>query len=68
MENKFGERLHELRTENKLTTRELAKKIDTNNANISNWENGKNYPSIIYIYTLCDFFGVTADYLLGRDL
>lgn len=46
MEYKFGERLKELRTEKGLTTRTLAEKIGTNNANISNWENNKNFPSI----------------------
>lgn len=67
MEYKFGERLKELRTEKELTTRALAEKIGTNNANISNWENNKNFPSIIFIYALCDFFDVSADFLLGRE-
>lgn len=67
MEYKFGERLKELRTEKGLTTRTLAEKIGTNNANISNWENNKNFPSITFIYALCDFFDVSADFLLGRE-
>lgn len=68
MEIKFGERLKELRLEKNLSTRSLAKAVNTSNANISNWENGKVYPTIYFLFVLCDYFNVSADYLLGREI
>lgn len=63
----FAERLRELRIENKLSMKELAKKIDTTDATISNWENEINEPKISYLKSIALFFGVSADYLLGIE-
>lgn len=61
----FSKRLRDLRTENNLSMKELAKKIDATDAAISNWENNINEPKISYIIRLCNYFDVSADYLLG---
>lgn len=63
----FAERLRELRIENKLSMKELAKKLDTTDATISNWENEINEPKISYLKSIALFFGVSADYLLGIE-
>ena len=34
--------------------------------NLSRWENGKNYPSLINAVYLCKYFGVSLDYLIGN--
>lgn len=63
----FAKRLNELRTENKLSMKQLAQKINVTDGAISNWENDINEPKISYLIKLAKFFGVSSDYLLGLD-
>ena len=66
MENKFPERLAELREERKLSQNELNRALGLGSGpTISRWERGLQSPSVEYIIMLCEFFGCTADYLLG---
>ena len=62
-----GQRLKELRTEKKLTQKQLAEILNTNNSSICDWECGRTEPSIDYIVAICKFFDVTSDYLLGLE-
>ena len=67
MEYNFkNNRLEELRTENKITQRQLAKQIGTSQANLSRWEKGLVEPSITECWRLADYFDVSIDYLSGR--
>jgi transcriptional regulator with XRE-family HTH domain len=66
MENlKFiiGENLAELRKNAKLTQLELAEKFGYSDKAISKWEKGITLPDIETLSNLCDFYGVTLDYL-----
>lgn len=67
MELKFCERLSELMEEKNLSALALSKLININDATISRWRKGTIIPTIDKVDILCDFFGVTADYLLGRE-
>jgi len=67
MELKFSERLDELMQEKGLSALALSKIIHINDATISRWRKGEMNPTIDKLNMLCDFFGVTADYLLGRE-
>ena len=67
MELKFSERLNELMQEKELSSLALSKIIHINDATISRWRRGEMNPTIDKLNMLCDFFGVTADYLLGRE-
>lgn len=60
-------RIAELRKEKNLSQRELANKINTSQANVSRWENGIIYPSIIECWKLADFFEVSIDVLCGKS-
>ena len=62
-----GKRIKELRTERRISQQALAKAVGVSQKAIDYWERGINEPKAGYIVTLCDFFGVTADYLLGRS-
>lgn len=62
---KFAQRLKELRLEKHLSTRDLAKEIGVTNITISRWENNKASATHEKIILLCQFFNVSADYLLG---
>ena len=62
----IASRIKELRNESGLSQANLAKKIGVTQKAIDYWERGINEPKASYIIALCDFFGVSADYLLGR--
>lgn len=64
--NDFRVRLKELRLENQLSCDALGKIIGVSHGAVNFWENGINEPKISYLIKLCDYFHVSADYLLGR--
>jgi len=59
------ERLKELRLEKGLTQVQLGKIIGFDGRTIGQYERRINEPDIKTIKKLCDFFEVSADYLLG---
>ncbi len=63
----IAESIKELRVERGLSQAALAKAIGVSQKAIDYWERGVNEPKASYIILLSDFFGVTADYLLGRE-
>ena len=60
-------RICELRTAHGYTQVTLAKKLGVSKQAVSNWENDNIQPSIEMLVRLADTFGVTSDYLLGRE-
>ena len=67
MENKFSERLKELREESNLTQKNLANKLNISKSAISAWEIGRNQPSYDLLIEIAKFFNVSTDYLLGME-
>ena len=65
MDNKFANRLKELRTAKGISQKELGKIIGGSYSAVSYWEQGINEPKISYVIALCRYFDVSADYLLG---
>ena len=63
----FAKRLKELRKEKGLATLALGKIIGVSDTAICNWENNKHDVRGEQLLQLAQFFGVTADYLLGLD-
>lgn len=59
----IGKNLAELRKKKGLTQFELAEKFNYSDRAISKWENGDTLPDIDTLYILCEFYGVTLDYL-----
>ena len=51
----------------KLKIRDLAKKINMTQQRISANEKGKREPDLETLKMLANFFGITTDYLLGKD-
>lgn len=60
-------KIKELRTALNYNQVELASKLSVTKQTISNWENDNIQPSIEMLVKLSDFFGVSTDYLLGRE-
>ena len=65
MKLSFGERVKNLREDADLNQTELGKRVSMTQRKISYMECGKCEPSIDDIITLCRYFGVSSDYLLG---
>ncbi len=66
MERSFGQVLSELRSRSELSQRTLASDLKISQALLSHYENGTREPGLPFICRACDYFGVSADYMLGR--
>ncbi len=60
-------KLLELRTEQNLSQRSIAKEMHVSQGTYNNWENARTQPSIEQLIALADFFDVSVDYLIGRS-
>ena len=61
----IGERLAEVRKDNKDTQKDLADKLNVTKYTVSHWEQGKNEPSHDQLVKICQLYDVSSDYLLG---
>lgn len=60
-------RFREAREKAGLSTYEVAKRIGVSQAAASQWDTGKKFPSSETLCKLADLYGVSIDYLLGRE-
>ena len=60
-------RIKELRVEKKITQSQLAKILGVNQTAVGKYERGDLEPNIQILNNLADFFGVSIDYILGRE-
>ena len=65
MKSIIGERIKELRLENKINQQELAANCNVKQSCVSKWERGETLPDALMIIKLCSIFKISADYLLG---
>ena len=61
----IGDRIRELRVDRDLTQANIANILKTSQSYYSEYELGKRAIPIQHIITLCLFYGVRADYILG---
>lgn len=64
----LGYRLRELRKENNMSQENLGKLLGVTKVSVCGYENGTRIPSLDILNGILDVFGVSADYLLGREL
>lgn len=57
--------IRELREDRDLTQADLARVLQTTQQVYSRYENGVNELPLRHLRTLCRFYGVSADYILG---
>jgi len=60
--------IRQIRKEHKLTMKELGEIIGVAESTISMYETGNREPDLNTLSQIADYFNVTVDYLLGRDL
>lgn len=61
----MGDKLKSLRTEKKLTQKQVADQIGLAISAVSSYESGSRYPSYDVLVQLAHIFHVSTDYLLG---
>ena len=63
--NTFGQRLKQLRLDNKILSKDLANEMSITTRAFNYYEEDKREPNLKNIRFLCEYFDVSADYLLG---
>lgn len=63
----IGKNLTELRKRKGITQLTLAEMFNYTDRAVSKWESGETLPDIEVLYNLCEFYGVTLDYLTHED-
>lgn len=64
----YPEILRELREDRDLKQSDIAKVLGTTQQVYSRYENGQNEMPVRHIITLCRYYNVSADYVLGLSL
>ena len=62
----FSDNLALLRKERGLSQRQAASDLGISQALLSHYEKGLREPRLEFVVKCCDYYGVTADFILGR--
>ena len=65
MQRDFAQTMSELRREKGVSQRTAASELNISQALLSHYENGAREPGIPFICRACEYYGVSADYMLG---
>ncbi|MBQ6873104.1 MAG: helix-turn-helix transcriptional regulator [Clostridia bacterium] len=61
----YQQRIRDLRTDHDLTQKEVAEALNTSQRVYSRYETGFSEMPIRHLITLCKYYNVSADYILG---
>ncbi len=61
----FIEKIRGIREDNDLTQTQIAEVLGTSQTMYARYERGANEMPIHHLVTLCNFYNISADYLLG---
>ena len=67
MGEKFSSVMSALRKERGLSQRKAAADLHISQALLSHYENGAREPGLDFLCRACEYYGVSADCLLGRE-
>lgn len=67
MHLRFARILSRLRHEKGVSQRQAAQELGVSQALLSHYENGIREPGLAFVVKACDYYQVSADYLLGRS-
>ena len=68
MSTDFSRSLALLRKERGISQRTAAKELGISQALLSHYENGVREPGLAFVTKACDYYNVSADFLLGRSM
>lgn len=60
-------RIKELADAKGITMVTLGRAVGASSGNMSDWKAGRSAPNVDKLIKIADYFGVTTDFLLGRD-
>ena len=60
----IGNRIKEIRIENKLTQKQMGDILSVSQDTVSLWETGKSLPTAEFLISMAKNFNVTVDYIL----
>ncbi len=63
----FSEQLKKLRESTNLSQSQFSNRLNVAKQTYCNWENGNAMPSISKLIMIADYFGISVDFLLGRE-
>ena len=63
--NKYIKRIRDLREDHDKTQQEIADVLGTSQTMYARYERGANELPLRHLITLCKYYGVSADYILG---
>ena len=66
MKSVFARKLSKLRREAGYSQRQAAAGLSISQALLSHYENGVREPKLEFVVKACDYYGVSADHILGR--
>lgn len=66
MDRTFSQTLSTLRRERNISQRKAAADLGISQALLSHYENGTREPGLAFVCRVCDYYKVSADYLLCR--
>ena len=66
MESSFSHTMSALRRQRGLSQRSAAADLGISQALLSHYKNGAREPGLAFVIRACDYYGVSADFLLGR--
>ncbi len=67
MDAKYIKRLRDLREDNDKTQKDIAAVLGTSQTMYARYERGANELPIHHLITLCKYYKVSSDYILGLD-
>lgn len=62
----YTKHIRDLREDHDKTQQEIAEVLGTSQTMYARYERGANELPIRHLLTLCNYYGVSADYILGR--
>ncbi len=65
---KIGENLREQREKLKKSVYDIEKELGLSHQSQYRWETGKQEPSIVTCIKLADYYGISLDELVGREI
>lgn len=65
---KLSENIAFFRKEKGITQEQLATELHVSNQAVSKWESGKCYPDIELLPDIANYFGISIDALLGKEI
>ncbi len=63
----YIKRIRDLREDNDCTQKQIAEVLGTSQTMYARYERGANEIPVHHLVKLCDFYKVSADYILGRS-